>query len=790
MALRGPLADIHVVDASTTLGGAYCAKLFADGGAQVCLVEPAEGHPMRRWSAMGDVPDGRDGALFRHLRQFQRSVTVDATGTDALLADADVVITDGTSTLGDATDLARRHPGTVVVAITPFGLSGPWAGRPGTEFTAQAEGGALACRGVPELPPYQMGGRTLEWVGGVYAAAAALVAVRALRQCGQGDLIDLSLMELGNLTGTTYANLFHSLAGRPPIDPTIPSRTVELPSIEPTSDGWVGFNTNTREQLDAFLAMLGRDDLLASGEFGLLSQRVARAEEWNTLVADWTRQRTTAEVVAAASELRIPAAPVCSGADVAAIAPARERGVYLAADGGDGGSMRVPRRPWSIDDQQQTAVGAAPAVGAHNPRPFDTPRRGVPAASAYQPPMTGLRVLDLTAWWAGPSATHLLASMGAEVVHVESASRIDAMRTAGGLFFGRDGWWEMSAFFLQVNANKRDLTLALDTARGREVLLELVAHADVVVENYTPRVFDKFGLDWDTIRAANPNVIMMRMPAFGLSGTWRDRPGFAQTMEQVTGLAWLTGHREDQPRIQRGSCDPNGGLHAAFALLCALAQRDATGTGCFVEAPMVEAALAIAAEPELEWSAYGRVMERDGNRGPAACPQGIYATDAVEQWVAIACETDEQWLRLVEVLGDDRLRDPRYATAADRRRDHDEIDAVIAGWTRGRARDAAADTLAAAGVPAAAVRDVRTVHEHPQAVARGYFEWVDHPVAGRHLTPGMPYRSRHVDEWVHLPAPTLGQHNAEVLGGWLGYGDDELDELTREGVIGTRPPGV
>ncbi len=194
-------------------------------------------------------------------------------------------------------------------------------------------------------------------------------------------------------------------------------------------------------------------------------------------------------------------------------------------------------------------------------------------------PLSGLRILDLTAWWAGPAATNMLASLGAEVIHVESIQRPDGMRMAGGMFISQPQWWERSAIYLGANTNKRGLTLDLSSPAGREVVLRLIQECDAVVENFTPRVMGNFGLDWDTLHATNPRLILVRMPAFGLSGPWRDNTGFAQTMEQMTGLAWVTGYPDDQPLIQRGPSDPNAGMHAAFALLVALAEREAHRRG-------------------------------------------------------------------------------------------------------------------------------------------------------------------------------------------------------------------
>ena len=184
-----------------------------------------------------------------------------------------------------------------------------------------------------------------------------------------------------------------------------------------------------------------------------------------------------------------------------------------------------------------------------------------------------------------------MADLGADVIHVESVSRMDGMRATGATTGMEGPWWERSSHYLCSNVNKRNLTLDLGTEDGLGLLRRLIAESDAVLENFSPRVLGNFGLEWEQIEALNPRCLLVRMPAFGLSGPWRDNVGFAQTMEQVTGLAWITGHRDDQPRIQRGPSDPNAGMHAAFALIVGLAEREATGRGCLLEVTMVEGAL-------------------------------------------------------------------------------------------------------------------------------------------------------------------------------------------------------
>jgi crotonobetainyl-CoA:carnitine CoA-transferase CaiB-like acyl-CoA transferase len=266
-------------------------------------------------------------------------------------------------------------------------------------------------------------------------------------------------------------------------------------------------------------------------------------------------------------------------------------------------------------------------------------------------------------------------------------------------------------------------------------------------------------------------------------------------MEQLSGLAWVTGHPDDQPRIQRGPCDPLAGMHAAFAFLVALAQRDATGEGRHVECTMVEGALNAAAEQLLEFTATGKKMQRLGNRASHAAPQGLYPARGhsaeAPRWLALSVETDAQWHALAALL--DRLDwadDPALASLAGRRAQHDALDEHLRSWVAERDVDDAVDALLSAGVPAAPLCDPRLASRCPQHAARGFFEEVTHPVTGTQPVPTVPFRLDDVARWIHRPAPTLGQHSRPILESWLGLGSAELDVLEQRGVIGTRPAGA
>ncbi|HZP28177.1 MAG TPA: CoA transferase [Acidimicrobiia bacterium] len=786
------LEALRVVDFSFGIAGGYCCRLLADAGADVVKVEPPEGDPWRAWTA-GDAPvDPVEGsALFRFLHHGVRSVAGQPGDAlvEQLVASADVVVDSFAADEFDAPALCARHPGLVVLSITPFGRTGPYAGRPCTEFTVQAESGGLAGRGGPDQVPIMAGGRISEWVAGTFAAVAVAAAARYARLTGHGEHIDFSVMETMNIAGGSYGQLAYQLAGSPPV--TTVHRTFETPSIEPTLDGYVGFCTNSRAQFDAFLELIERRDLLGDAELATFAGRQKRWTEWNEAVHAWTTRHTTADVVKRASELRIPVAPVLDGDSIFKCEHFRERGVFVDDPTG---TFKMPRPAWRLDDEDPPPPRAAPRLGEHTGRVEARPVQRAAPTETRRLPLDGVRVIDLTAWWAGPVAAGMIAMLGADVIHVESVGRIDGMRMTGRLH-GSDGeWWERATHYLCANANKRNLTLDLTRSAGRELLARLVRESDAIIENFTPRVMANFGFTRERIRELNDRCILVRMPAFGLSGPWRDNSGFAQTMEQVSGLAWITGHAYDQPRIQRGPSDPNAGMHAAFALVVGLARRDATGLGSHFEVTMVEGALNAAAEIAIERSAYGNVLGRDGNRGPHVAPQGLYRCAGFDRWLAVSVATDEHWRGLRAALGDPGwAADPALDTYAGRRARHDFLDERIGEWCAPLDADHAATVLLRHGVPAAAPRDARLTVANPQLAHRGFHEDVDHPVVGRRLVPTVPFRFASLDaapggRWIRHPAPLLGQHNAEILTA-LGVDPSELAELERTGIIGTRPAG-
>jgi crotonobetainyl-CoA:carnitine CoA-transferase CaiB-like acyl-CoA transferase len=356
----------------------------------------------------------------------------------------------------------------------------------------------------------------------------------------------------------------------------------------------------------------------------------------------------------------------------------------------------------------------------------------------------------------------------------------------------QEKWWEWGTSYNYVNTNKRGITLDLGREDGRTILTRLIGSTDILVDNFTPRVMDSFGLSWETVRKSNPYLLMVRMPAFGLSGPWKDRPGYAYTIEQVTGMAWLTGYRDGPPITPGGPPDLLVGIHAAFITMAALEERSRSSVGHLVEVSMVDVGLNTAAEVVIEASAYNATLTRDGNRGPVAAPQGTYPCSESGQWIALAVETDAQWYALRGLLG----RPPwamsqAFNTEHGRRAAHDTLDRELAEWCSHWEVERLAEVFASAGIPAGVVAMPEALRENPQVAERGFIEDIEHPVTGARRLAGLPFRLRsHEGPWIRSAAPTLGQDNEEILGKWAGLTEEEISELYRNGVIGASPIGA
>jgi crotonobetainyl-CoA:carnitine CoA-transferase CaiB-like acyl-CoA transferase len=752
----GALDGVRVIEATEGIAGGYAGKLLVDQGAEVVKVERPAGDPLRRWSAAHpDEPVEGTGALFHYLAAGKRSAArVDPAWGDVVLAGP------VTADLLGADWHEGVRPDATVVTVSPFGSTGPLAGRPADEFTLQAWCGLVSACGTKDTPPLQMGAGGGQWATGATAALAALAG----RRSGGADL-DVSALEVMAVCLNNYPTLYRQFTGQV----AAMSRGGDWPSVVRCKDGWIGLCVFTAQQWADFAVMIGRPELSEDDRLNSMGGRSRNRAYAEEVIRPWLAEHTAAEIHELGGLFRVPVAFVGNGETVFEMPHLQARGVLVDNPAG----FRQPRSPYLMSGSPVRPIRPmAEAVAVHA-------ADAIPVEPGPDRPLDGIRVLDLTAFWAGPYATHLLAALGADVLKVESPRRPDGMRFATVKQPTEDDWVEYGPTFHGANPGKRSLTLDFATPAGKELLLRLVEQVDVVVENFTPRVLPNAGLDHDVLLDRNPRVVVLRMPGFGLDGPWANHAGFAQTMEQTSGIGWLTGLPEGEP-IVRSTIDPIAGIHGAFGVLAALEHRNRTGEGQLVELPMVEVALNVAAEPVVTYSADGVRLDRQGNRGPGAAPQGIYATAGDEQWVALAVSTDAQWEALVGLVGR-----PAWSGLgrAERRARHDELDEGLLAWFAGRDRDATVELLLDAGIPAAPVWDQNLQDRLPQLVERGFAQVVVHPIAGEVATPGIGISSDRLDLAYRAAAPTVGQHTEEVLTEVLGLTAEELADLRAQGAI-------
>ena len=410
----------------------------------------------------------------------------------------------------------------------------------------------------------------------------------------------------------------------------------------------------------------------------------------------------------------------------------------------------------------------------------------------------GVRVIDLTRVWAGPHATRMLADMGAEVIHVTSRKLVGPLVVSGetarilGVYPDDEPGeqhWNRNSQTNDLARNKYDITLELDIPEGLSLLCRLVAKSDLVVENYSPRVMPRFGLDYPSLKELNPGIILCSMPGYGSQGPYRGFISYGTNVDPASGLASLMGYPGEGPHMSGNAYpDPVAGLFAVGAILTALYHQRATGEGQYIDLSQAEATTALLGEVSLGTGLNGLVPAPMGNRHPRQAPHGCYPCRGDDAWVAIAVCDEAEWRAFTHILGQPAWCDePGFATLSGRLERHDELDRHISDWTSQRDAYDVMHALQGVGVPAGVVVNAEQLVNDPHLRARDFFWDIEHPEADTRRYAGQPVRMSATPARLHRPAPCLGQHNDQVLRELLGLTTDELDVLRQKGVIGNQP---
>lgn len=396
-------------------------------------------------------------------------------------------------------------------------------------------------------------------------------------------------------------------------------------------------------------------------------------------------------------------------------------------------------------------------------------------------PLKGLRILDLSMWWSGPMCTQYLGALGAEVLKIESVQAPDGFRFM--VSSPGENWWELGPQFNSANHNKIGATINLMDEEGRDYLKKLVQMSDVIIENYTVRVMENFGLTYDMLKQYKKDLIMISMPAYGKTGPYRDEPGFAYTFEMLSGIAQLNGYRDGNPMTVLGVADIIGGFHAATAILTAVEYRKRTGKGQEIELAQVEGCLNYMGAPLADYQLNNRNWGRQGNRQPGFAPQGVYRCQGRDVWVAISITNDEEWQTFTQIIKQPELAE-RYPTYDSRWAAHDEIDEIIHAWTKDYTHYEVSELLQQASIPAGPVLEVHEMENDP--FLSNMYQKMERELVGTHVYPSWPIKYNGERLQHFSPAPLLGQDNEYVFKELLGVSEEEYKALEEKKIIGKK----
>jgi benzylsuccinate CoA-transferase BbsF subunit len=399
-------------------------------------------------------------------------------------------------------------------------------------------------------------------------------------------------------------------------------------------------------------------------------------------------------------------------------------------------------------------------------------------------PLEGIRIADFTWVWAGPFCTLQLAHLGAEVIRVESTKRTCVTRLLPPFAEGKPGI-NRSGYFNQYNQGKLSLGLDLKQPEALAVAKDLIAHCDVVCENFATGVMERMGLGYEDIRRVKPDVIMIALSGYGATGPEREFVSYGPAQVPLSGMSSVTGYA-DWPPMHVGISygDPTGGLHGAVAVLAALLHRAATGEGQYIDLSQQETSIAVLGEALLEQSMHGRQPPRTGNRVPHMAPHGVFRCAGEQRWVAIAARDDDDWRRCAAAMDRAALADDaRFATLAARKANEDALEALVSAWTEAQTAEDAAARLQRAGVPACASMHSKDIAEDAHLAGSGFFVHLPHPEVGTRLHLGVPWRMSDTPCTVRRAAPRLGEHTDDVLQRILGYSAEQIATLRARGVL-------
>jgi crotonobetainyl-CoA:carnitine CoA-transferase CaiB-like acyl-CoA transferase len=797
------LEGVKVLELGHMVSAAYATKLMADLGAEVIKVEePAGDRARQRGPFPGGRVDPEKSGLFLYLNTNKRGITLDLRHEQEqlsrLVAWADLLIHNyppaSMAELGiDYETFRQINPQLVMCSITPFGLTGPHKDYKAYELTLSHGGGwgwlGPGASDRPDLPPLKAFGHQADFQGGLAAATVALAAYHRALETGEGEHIDLSVQAYiasfleQNFVYYTYLGRVASRLGRRLLYPW---------GIYECQDGLIFLLAVEEDQWRRLVELMGNPEW-ASWE--IFQDQVNRSKNQDVVkmyLEEWIKQWKVNELFRVGQERRICFAPVFSMAQLAEQEQLRSRSFFVPVTHPRAGTLTHLGPPYRLQEPWWQIRRPAPLLGEHNQEIRSmrssvarSPLTANPHPPVRRLPLEGVRVADFTWVWAGPYCTMHLAHLGAEVIKIESQARIDITRRLPLYPVDMEPGVNRSGLFNQWSLGKKSMLLNFGKPEGIAIAKELIKKSDVVVENFATGVMDHLGLGYEELRKIKPDIIMASVSGYGHTGPQKHYMGYGPAIAPLTGLSSLTGYPGGPPQevgISYG--DPNSGITAAVAICAALAAHKRTGKGQYIDVSLWEAMAALVPEGWMEYVMNGSEPPRIGNRDPWMSPHNCFRCAGEDEWVTIACGTDQEWQALCHVIGRPELADvARFRTAPDRKAHEDELEQILTAWTEQRSKWEITHLLQAAGVAAFPSMSSKDLAEDRHLDERGFFARLPHPEVGVRTHTGIPWRLAQAPNGVRAPAPLLGQDTDWVMRDLLHYSDQEIAKLKEQKVL-------
>ncbi|MDC0214016.1 CoA transferase [Gammaproteobacteria bacterium] len=778
--------NIKVLDLSSRLSGAWAARLFGDFGAEVILAEGHEGHIARHLSPKYEGKYSQESLVHQFVNWNKYSSSQDAKEIQELIACADIVITTDGILQIDNSEIDAIH-----LSITAHGLTGPWSNIPGNDLTHSANSGWAMINKYENEEPLQLPTNQPSFIAGV----AGFVAASAALHRGSKELIDVSELEATALTCVPWAIMGIFIGGdRLQFGPNRRKTRGRPGPLWQARDGMINYGYGDWQQWQNAMHFLGQDSLAEDPDYiPSWGRHQKDAIPIIDGLAESSKSREKWKIFHGLADFRCISGVVQNTEELSTNEQLKNRNFLVTTNIEDqtfktcGAPSKLSESPWQL-------YRAAPSKNSQNRR-FSSKKIDYPAASELSKPLEGTRVLCFTQAWAGTFATEILACLGAEVVQIETVKRPDVWRGAGAPVPDaiknpsiKQSPLNTNGMYNSVNLNKKAITLDVTQPKGKEIFWSLIKNFDVLVDNFSPHVMTDWGVSLETLRAKRPDIIFASVSGYGRQGPLAEYPANGATTEPMSGFSSMHGYEGD-PGMNTGGLipDPISGYYLAASIVTAMHHRKQSGIGQRIDSSMMESVAIQFGDALLEYEANEEIRKPMGNKHPDIAPHGLFQSKD-GAWVALAAENDQTFQNLCAFLKTpDLANDIRFITTPKRKTHELELNKIVGESFKSQFHSSQLDKLQSLGIHAAVCRDFLDIYKkpNPQFLHRDFMQKIDHPEAGSHLLPTMPWTLKYTQKRENRPSPCFGEHSQDVFFEELGIGQGEYLELVSLNITGT-----